>query len=127
MSIEEPFSILALESICESALTNIRELQSRYSTQHAMLGRPLGPEGTPQLSALRMVEQFGSGGVAGVAGVAGVVGSRVLGGTSHNGLVNEGALVLNGASVDEESGVGLLAYRVNGMDMQVSTHDGLSK
>jgi hypothetical protein len=31
VSIEEPFSILALEAVCDSATNNVRELQAQYT------------------------------------------------------------------------------------------------
>ncbi len=34
VSIEEPFSILALEAICETALSNVRELQANHDPSH---------------------------------------------------------------------------------------------
>ncbi len=42
MSIEEPFSILALEAICESALDNVRELQAVHASS-ALKGVGGGP------------------------------------------------------------------------------------
>ena len=54
VSIEEPFSILALEAICETALSNIKELQAYHDT--ALASSPNGT-GSPRqpLPAGRLV------------------------------------------------------------------------
>ena len=54
VSIEEPFSILALEAICETALSNVRELQTYHDT--ALASNPNGT-GSPRqpLPAGRLV------------------------------------------------------------------------
>lgn len=53
MSVEEPFSILALEAICDSALNNTRELQAQHGVKSGLDkdGKPTG-----QFSATRLVE-----------------------------------------------------------------------
>ncbi len=76
MAIEEPFSILALEAICNTALSNVRELQATHSTS-ALSSDVLGGGlvSAPQMVAVAAADAAGStigdefGGLAGVAWV----------------------------------------------------------
>lgn len=117
MSIEEPFSILALENICESALTNIRELQYRYATpQGTSIAANGAAQGIPQLSALQMVDKFGSGGGVGLGG-------------SSGGGVQQGVRGYLG-SVEEDSGLpGGVVYHVEGITVSNGTQasNGVAK
>lgn len=57
VSIEEPFSILSLEAICESSVTNVRELKAvhdRPADQSGSADQACGPR---QLSASQMVQK----------------------------------------------------------------------
>jgi hypothetical protein len=78
VAIEEPFSVLALEAICNTALSNVRELQSTHSSSALASDELLGAGdlvSAPQMVAVVAASAAGStvgeefGGLGGMAWV----------------------------------------------------------